>query len=400
MLERVAHWLFGWVEMEISGNGPRFLNIAARSGLEFWGFLREGDRLVVRGKSGQYKKLRPLARRCGARPRLRKRGGFPFLIKKVWKQRGLVVGALCGAGLYFWLSGACWGVTVSGAQTLTLSQVLAAARENGLYPGARLSELDPKGVGVAIQNDLSGVAWLSVNTEGCFVEISLREGLSSPQVTDDREWSNIVASREGTVVSIQAERGRPVVELGETVQAGQMLIAGLYVQEVDPYSPPPEDPYQVLGAARGSVQALTYREFTVTVPREQTQIVPSGKTVTLRSMSLFGLRLPLGWASAPQGECRVWRRSQSWAPLGVELPLSFETVSWEPLEEESVTLSQEEWEQAALRQLRRVQREELPAGSKVVEEELTYSYEEGVCTLRAACRCQEEIGVVRPILVE
>ena len=94
--------------------------------------------------------------------------------------------------------------------------------------GVSLKGLDAKAAALAIQNDLPGVTWLSINTGGCFVEISLRESVEAPEVVDDREWSNMVATRPGTILSIQAERGRPVVSPGDTVEAGQMLSAGLY----------------------------------------------------------------------------------------------------------------------------------------------------------------------------
>ena len=51
MLEKAAHWLTGWVEMEIQGDGARFLNAAAKTGVEFWGFQRENGRLLVLGKA-------------------------------------------------------------------------------------------------------------------------------------------------------------------------------------------------------------------------------------------------------------------------------------------------------------------------------------------------------------
>ena len=53
----------------------------------------------------------------------------------------------------------------------------------------------------------------------------------------------------------------------------------------------------------------------------------------------------------------------------------------------------------ALRKLREAQKAELPAGSKILKEELSYSFPDGMCILSAQCRCQEEIGEVREILV-
>lgn len=400
MVERLAHFLTGWVEFEIRGNGPRFLNAAAKTGIEFWGFRREEGLAVMRGKPKDYKNLRGIFRRCGVRPRLRKKGGLPFWEAKLWRQKGLAVGAVCGVGVYLFLSGFCWGVTVTGMETLTRSQVLETARENGVCLGVPLGELKPKEAALAIQNDLPEATWVSVNTDGCFVEVSLLEKVPSPEVEDNQEWSNIVASRAGTIVSAEAERGRLEVRLGETVEGGQLLIAGLYQQEVDPYSPPPEEPYQILGAARGSVRALTYREFTVEIPQEEQRLVPTGRRSQARSLVIFGLRIPLGLYVTPQGEYREWTKTTAWNPLGQELPLVWETTTYEQLEETSVVLEEDAWKEKALLALRRAQKEELPQGSQVVEEELSYTFEEGICVLRAKCRCLEEIGIERKISVE
>ncbi|MGI6255781.1 MAG: sporulation protein YqfD [Acutalibacter sp.] len=395
----LIHYLTGWVEFEIRGGGARFLNAAAKSGVEFWGFTRQGDRMVVRGRPWEYKRLRPLFRRCGAHPHILRRKGVPFLMARAWKRKGLVLGAVCGVGIYLFLSGFCWGVTVTGTETLTHRQVLEAAANCGVRMGVRMSSFDPKEAALSLQNQLPQATWLSVNTDGCFVEVALREVLSAPEVVDEQEWSNMVASRAGTVISINAERGRPEVEVGETVEPGQLLIAGLYQQEVDPWSPPPEKPYQVLGAARGSVRALTYREFSVEVPQERTVLVP-GETHTQRTLEVFGFRLPLGLYSAQEGECRTWKSTTAWSPLGRALPLVWESTVIQPLREEKVLLEEADWKEAALLELRRQQREELPAGSCVVKEDLSYQMEDGVCRLKAVCRCEEEIGEVRKISFE
>lgn len=400
MVERIAHFLTGWVEFEIRGNGARFLNGAAKTGIEFWGFSQREGRPVVRGRPREYRRLRPLFRRCGAHPRIRKRGGIPFFIRRLGKNPGVVLGIVCGAGIYLLLRGFCWGVTVTGTETLTQRQVLEAARENGVYVGALLSRLDPTGAALSLQNDLPGTSWLAVNTDGCFVEVALRESLPAPEVADSREWSNMVASQAGTIVSIQAERGRPEVSVGDTVVPGQLLIAGLYEQEADPYSPPPEEPYQVLGAARGSVRALTYREFTVEVSQLASELRPAGGLRKSHALEILGLQISLGFDSALSEESRTWSRRWSWAPLGRELPLTWVETTSQPLEEASVLLEEDAWREAALLRLRRLQREELPPGSQILREELSYHFENGMCTLTSQCRCEEEIGVVREISFE
>ncbi len=115
---------------------------------------------------------------------------------------------------------------------------------------------------------------------------------------------------------------------------------------------------------------------------------------------VFGLRIPLGLNTFPEEGVSQWKESTPWSPLGKDLPLVWEKTTYVSLEEERVLLEEDAWKEAALLQLRRLQREELPAGSKVVEEDLTYQFQDGVCVLTAQCRCEEEIGEVRKISVE
>lgn len=399
MTERLAHFLLGWAQVEIQGSWARFLNGAARSGWEFWGFQREGDRVFVRCRAREYKQLRPLARRWKVRLRLRGKGGLPFYTARLKKRKGLAAGVLCGAVVYWFLSGFYWGVTVTGAETLTPAQVLAAAAENGVIAGASRRGLDPDMAARALQNDLPGVSWLAVNTDGCFLEISLRESLEAPSVEGDDHWSNLVAARAGTVLSVEAERGRPLVRAGDTVEEGQLLVTGLYAQEEDPYSPPPAEPHQILGPARGSVRALTYREFTVEVSARQGETIPVGEVQRQASLVLFGVRIPLGFFQEPEGPCRSWKEIKAWTPLGRALPLVWEEQYVQPLAERERTLSPDQLREAALLALRRGQKKQLPVGSKVVEESLSFTVTEEGCVLRAQCRCQEEIGMEQRIEV-
>lgn len=399
MLERIFHFLRGSARFEIQGDSSRFFNIAAKSGFDFWGFSKESDRAGACCRAKEYKRLRPLARRCGARLRCVEKDGVPFYVRRLWLRKGLLLGIACGAGIYWFLSGFVWGVSVSGADSLSSSLILDAARENGVYLGARQTELSPKLAGQGILSDLPQLKWVTVNTDGCFAEIAVVESQKKPEITDDEKWSNIVAAREGSVVMIEAERGRPEVALGDTVEKGDLLISGLYHEKLKEWAPVPKDPYDITGAARGSVTAETYREFTVQVSRKKREQVKTGEKLVHSYLHVFGLRIPLGFHTIPEEDYKTYTETRTLRALGTELPLAVEKEVYELVEEESRVLEDEELKEAALHKLREAQRSEIAPGGSVLKEELTYSFPEGMCILSAKCRCREEIGVVQEILV-
>lgn len=401
MLEKLFHLLFGFARFRVIGDGARFFTACAKTRIGLWGYRRESGQAMACVRAREYRRLRRVCRRTGVRLRVVEKRGLPFWVQRLSRRKGLLAGAICGAALYIFLSGFTWGVTVSGTQRLPDSLILEAAGRCGIYVGSRLEGQSPRGANAGIQTQVEGLSWVGVNTDGCFTHIQVSESSEKPQLADEKGWSNIVAAREGRVVEVQAESGRPEVALGDTVVKGQLLISGLYQEKQDPWAEPLEHPLQVTGPARGSVVAETYREFTVQVSARKKEWADTGRRQSRYTLCLFGVRIPLG---APFGEAgegvRCWREAFQARALGTPLPLSLQREVRVCLEEQTRGLSEEEQKEQALLKLRQAQRAAIAPGGKVAQEELSYSFTEGVCVLQAKCRCLEEIGVVQEILVE
>lgn len=399
MVEKILHWLIGCAEFEIIGDHARFLNITAKSGFSLWGFCKRDGTACVTCRARDYKRLRPLARRCHVRLKCRRKSGLPFYVNRILHRKGMVIGVGCAVAIYAFLGSFVWGVSVQGTDTLTDFSVLNAAKKSGVYIGVSKKDFVPRLAAHNIIAELPELKWAAVNTDGCFVEISVSESAQTPQITDDTVWSNIVAGRAGTVLSIEAEHGRPEVSVGDTVAEGDLLISGLYQEKLDPYSPVPDDPYHSLGAARGSVIAETYREFTVEIPSVISKQQSTGRRQVNWFFNAFGLRLPLGLNTIPQGDFRAYSKTNILTALGTPLPVSIERDVYELTEQIDVQLTEEQQRQTALLQLREAQREALPDGGKVLTEELSFEISSEGCVLTARCRCEEEIAVLREVLV-
>lgn len=399
MLEQMYHWMSGYVEFQVEGDGARLFTIAAKRGLGMWGFRREEGRAVACMKPRSYKKLRKVAGRCQAATKITRKRGLPFQCRRAWRRKGMLLGIAGAVAFYWFLSGFVWGVSVSGAEKIPPQMILQAAADCGVFSGARKNGPGFKGVEVSLLNRMPELSWAAVNTNGCYVEVVVKEGMPKPEQADLGEYSNIVAAREGQVVKLEAQEGRPEVVLGQTVTKGQLLIAGLYQEIPDPYGPQPDRLLQRAGPARGSVTAETYREFTVQVSGTKTEWVEVDRTV-MTWLEVFGLKLPLGFWGRPTGETRTYRERSQVKLLNVALPLAVERETVVVLGEERRRLSEEQQKTAALLKLRDAQKAELPPGSCIREEELEFSFTEGMCILSAKCRCWEEIGEVRKISVE
>lgn len=398
MLAEIAHWCRGTVRFSVRGDTSRFLTLCARAGIALRGLSREGELALASCGPADYLRLWPIARRARVRLRMRQKLGLPFRVRWMRKRPGLLAGALLAAVLCVYLAGGVWSIEVAGNERLGEAEVLRAAAAQGVSLGGRQSAIFPKRAANGMLGELAALSWVSVNTEGCFVTIEVREAEEKPVLTDREELSSIIARREGRVVAIEAERGRPEIALGDTVVEGQLLISGVYREKQQPYAQSPILT-ETLGAARGSVRAETFRQFSVSVPAAQARKFPAGPVERRHWLRLFGLRIPLGLFSKPRGEGRGWSEDHPVAALGVRLPLAVETQCFQPLEERKTLLSPGEQQRLALCRLRQSQREALgETEGHILEENLLWQEADGLCLLTADCRCEEEIGELQVIL--
>ena len=162
MLERLFHWLFGYVEFTVRGGAPRLFTMAAKNGLLLWDFAWEGETARARVKARDYRRLPPLCRRSGASARLEKKRGLPFFTARLARRKGLLAGAVLGAALFWYLSGFVWGVTVTGTEAVTRRQVRDAAAQYGVSVGCPRAELKPRQAAHGILAQIGRLSWASV----------------------------------------------------------------------------------------------------------------------------------------------------------------------------------------------------------------------------------------------
>lgn len=399
MLEQVSHFISGYVRFRLTGNSGRFMTLAARSGLVLWGFRKKDDAFYACIKAKEYRRLRPLCRRCQTRMRCVGKYGFPFYLHKALKRKGMFLGAALFVFLFAFLSNFVWDVKVSGIESITEAEVLTAARACGVYEGGSKDGFTPRGAAQSIMRQVEGISWISVNTDHCMVTIEIKEAEDKPEITNEETPSNIVANRSGMILRVEAQSGMTKVKPGDIVMQGDMLVTGIYTDQVDEYTTRKAPLQTTMVPSRASVIAETAREFQVEVTTEKPVTVDAHEQEN-RYLLFFGLKIPLGLNTAATGEYRSYENREMLTLLQKELPVGVVTEKYVFTRQQTVTLTEEQLQQEALFALRQQQEELLPEGAKIIQEELEYSYTDTGCILTARCVCEEEIGETQEILVE
>lgn len=207
-------------------------------------------------------------------------GALP-LIKKLVMRAGLLAGIVLfavGAVLsgYFVSE-----IRVSGCKDLHPHTILQSVRETGVREGSfgRVS-CDSISRHVIASHDRIAYAWTTY--KGVILYVNIVETPPAPVIIDTKPC-DIVSQRAGTVSRLLVYQGTPLVKAGDTVNKGDVLIAGYHES-------PDGQRYPV--KAMGEVYGNTSITYTQTFYCKKQVLSPTGKKQVCRYIELFGQLFP------------------------------------------------------------------------------------------------------------
>lgn len=428
MTRRFWRYLLGYVDIEIavgrSTPGPSqgtadtaegsaapqplapeladFLNRAAAAGLTLWRARRQGDVIVASIALGDVPGLRQLVRTTPCRVRFRGRHGWPFAWRRLRRRRLLWVGAAVAALVVYYLAGCIWFIEIHGLERLSEAALRHELARAGLRPGVRKSSVDLRLLAERLPLEVPGVAWAGITSYGVKVVVEVVEKLPAPQALDEGP-AHVVARRPGVVVEVLVLHGVPVVQPGQLVRPGQILIRGEYGGQVPPGAgrrPGSGTPRPRGVGARGRVLARTWYSQYHEVPLLQTQAARTGRSHVQVVLRMGSWRLPLYWQRGRPSRYELRRETLLAVPWWRDDPPLVEVVretrheivlSRRTLDPRQAVTEAERW------MLARVAGS-LPPGSRVVAvQSRVVQRGASFVGVRTTVEVIEDIGVRRPL---
>ncbi len=228
-LWKIFRWLFGYTVLDVCGAyGEHFITLCMKHEVEIWeirricpGTIRISSFLISR------KKLERLALQSGVSLQVRVSGGLPVLLKRYRFRYGIFLGILLYLAVVFSAPRFVWSVQVPGADPVQTARIKSVLSREGFGVGSFIPAIDYKQLRYAISLACPEVSFVSVNMEGCRAVVEVRFSHKAPEAVDDGSPCNIVASRDGQIVSVLVQSGMRYVKKGQTVQKGDLLVGGI-----------------------------------------------------------------------------------------------------------------------------------------------------------------------------
>lgn len=227
MFLSVWNYLRGYVIIEVSGfSVERFLNLAAHKGIYLWDIDKTDKGIRVKVSIKGFKMLKNAAKKTHCRIKINRKQGFPFLLHKYRKRKTLALGILFFIIALYFLSSFVWTIEIAGNERINKEDLKAYCLEVGLKPGAYKNKIDLRQIENSFLNKFNDISWISINIKGTKAKVELTETILKPQMIDRNTPCDIIASKDGLIVSIVTNAGTPKVKQKDVVEKGDILVSG------------------------------------------------------------------------------------------------------------------------------------------------------------------------------
>lgn len=219
----------GYVRVRLTGRSPeRFFNLCRSSKILLWNIACEKEEYRFFLLLPDFYRIRPFARKAGVRVRIQEKLGLPFFLYRNRKRKLFAVGAASFFLLLFVLSHFIWNISFSGNLLFTDDMLTGQLREIGVCYGMPKRGVDCDRIEEELRSRCSRIVWVSAHVSGTRLQIRIRENETADGIPLREESPrNLVAETPGTVVSILVRAGKAVVQPGDEVEKGQILVEGM-----------------------------------------------------------------------------------------------------------------------------------------------------------------------------
>jgi similar to stage IV sporulation protein len=317
--------------------------------------------------------------------------GIPGLLLRYRHRYGFTVAVVISVLLVILSGQVIWDVRIDGERRLTEQEVREVLRECGLERGTLISSIDAGVLENRVMIFSDDIAWISVNVIGTVAEVEIRELEFTERDEEIGNASNIVASHCGKIVGFENISGSIVVEIGEEVAEGQLLISGIYGDE--------ENGFRYTNP-KGRVLAEVERSFEIEVPRVETKKSYKEGVKCEKYLIFFKKRIKFfsNYRNLPPTCDKIDIEEFLLAPSGKELPIGIFETRYLEYEYVSEVRDDETLSRIAKQRLDAVILSEL-ADAEILRKNIEYELYEDKIVLRCKIKCivdiakRQEIGI-------
>ena len=123
-------------------------------------------------------------------------------------------------------TGYIWNIEIQIEDNLKLENLKEDIISAGLKTGMKKEEIHTEEIINQIRLKRNDISWIGIELKGTNAIVRAVKAKEAPEIIDENDYCNIVATKSGTITKIIAQNGTALVKPGDEVEKGQVLIQG------------------------------------------------------------------------------------------------------------------------------------------------------------------------------
>ncbi|MCI8362114.1 MAG: sporulation protein YqfD [Clostridia bacterium] len=222
------NYILGYLNIEIEGYFvEKFINTCIAKNIFLWNIKRTKSTLVYCNIGiSNFKKVRKIAKNSKCRIKIKNKKGLPFIFNKYKKRKIFFIFLFILTVSIISLSNFVWNIDVTGNVNIPKEELIRNLEKEGLKVGKLKGKINAKEIISKMRLERNDLAWIGIELKGTNAIVKIVEADKKPDIINEEEYCNIVATKPGIIVKVDALNGTPLVKEGDTIKEGTILVGG------------------------------------------------------------------------------------------------------------------------------------------------------------------------------
>lgn len=211
----------------------RFLNNLIRNNIHVFNVKRiDSNKIEFSIERQDMRELKNLYRGGDYNIKIKQKTGIPFLIKRIYKQKGMWICAFISLFLLIMTSQFVTDIYIQVPEGIKKEDIRKELYNAGLKSGVYKKNIDRKAIRDKVMLEFDEVAYVSINVKGTNIFVTVTKKAESLKSNDDSNYCNVIAQKNGIIEKVIPRSGKALVDPGKIVQKGDVLLNGANTKSV------------------------------------------------------------------------------------------------------------------------------------------------------------------------
>lgn len=278
-------FLKGYIIVRVEGINPeKFINMASRNGISLCDIDRINYTTIqLKMNPNEYRLLKDITKKTNTKISIKKKEGLNFLFYKFSKRKFFTFGIAIFTCIMLYMSSLVLNIEIYGNKKVNTEKIYKAVKNAGLIEGKIKYKINLRDVESKVLKEINEISMINIKFLGTKAKVEVIEREMPPIIEKDNIATNIVANKDGIILKILTYRGQRMVDVGDFVKKGQILISGVILDNNNVPSS--------IVRAKGKIIARTWYEAIKEIPLDYKYNERTGKVKIRSYIILAGKRI-------------------------------------------------------------------------------------------------------------